>query len=235
MNKFLPVIEQYRVMQQSVRPAYMEGTSSQVVIIDMGHGGLSMDNKTYATAPSKMAVHPDFTFWEGAWTRAIGYTFASKLREAGRNYVIISNDQDISLTKRVQLTQFASHQMPDHNFYVCCIHANAFGQENANGVEVFTSPGETKSDPIATVYYNKLERLGWKMRPALGDGDPDKEARFTMLTGPEQYGIPSILPEIGFYTNYDQAVEMCKPETMEFIVELMLEADTRVDYDNLLR
>ena len=234
MNKFAPVIERYRTLQKQIPPSYV-GKSDQIVIIDMGHGGMDKTNKVYATAPSKMAEHKDFTFFEGAWTRAIGYTWARELMHAGRSYSMISNDMDIPLTKRVQLAQFVYDQFPNRSMYLCSLHGNAFGIEKVSGVEVFTSEGTSKADPVATEYYNQLELLGWKMRHAYGDGDPDKEARFTMLTGPESFGLPAILPEIGFYTNYEQATEMCKPEVMDQIAELLLVADIQVDYLNLAR
>lgn len=235
MNKFTPVIERYRTLQRTIPPSYMDGKSDQVTIIDMGHGGLSPDNKIYATAPKKMAKHKDFTFLEGPWTRAVGYSFARELGLAQRNYAIISTDKDIPLLKRVQLIKFITNQFPGKKFYVNCIHGNAFGLEKVGGVEVYTSPGATRADPIASEYFNQLAGLGWRMRAGYGDGDSDKEARFTMLTGPEKFGIPSILPEIGFYTNYDQAVEMCQPDTMDDIAQFMKEADIRVDYKDLLR
>ena len=212
---------------------HMDGKSDQYVIIDMGHGALDKSGN-YITAPSKMAKHDDFTFLEGVWTRSIGYTFAQELLHAGRNYVLLVKDEDIPLMVRVARIKRIV-EMLNGVPYVNCIHGNAFGQNNVSGIEIYTSPKTTKADMPASEYFNQLAGLGWRMRAGYGDGDSDKEARFTMLTGPEKFGIPSILPEIGFYTNYEQAVEMCKPEIMDDIAHFMKEADVRVDYKDLLR
>lgn len=61
------------------------------------------------------------------------------------------------------------------------IHCNAGG---GFGFEAFTTPGETGSDLWATVLLNEYQKdfPDLKMRVDLGDGDPDKEARFTVLT-----------------------------------------------------
>lgn len=236
MNKFTEVIEHYRGLQQLTPQAWMGGKSDQVMLIDMGHGG--MDTKgNYVTAPNKMAKHENYTFYEGAWTRAVGWALASLLGEAQRNYIVLTPGfVDIPLTARVHsIEQLKRHlSQRDKKPYVHSIHGNAYGLESVNGVEVFTSPGNTKADPLATVYYEQLEKLGWRMRPGYGDGDPDKEARFAMLTGPESHGIPSLLTETGFYTNEAQADEMCDIKTITQIAELMLQADIQIDYNDLL-
>lgn len=211
--------------------------TTQLIIIDAGHGGLNPKGE-YTTAPAKMKVHKDFTFFEGVWNRAIAYTFAQELYNSGRSYVILTDGaDDVPLSDRIQnaVSVHGAAKRMGIRSYIACLHGNAFGVETVNGVEVYTSPGHTVSDPLATIYINELEKLGWKMRLGLGDGDPDKEARFTMLTGPEAFGIPSILTEIGFYSNYKQAMKMCQPEIMTMIGQLLRDADARIDELNLLR
>jgi N-acetylmuramoyl-L-alanine amidase len=106
-------------------------------------------------------------------------------------------------------------------FYYHSVHANAFGVESAKGVEVWTSRGETKSDQLATLYYNQLNNLGWPMRPDMADGDPDKEEDFTVL---KETPMPALLTETGFYTNYEECQEMMKLTTMHKIADLMCQA-----------
>lgn len=235
-NIFRPVVERYRSLQTSVPPMYLGNPDPQMLLIDMGHGALDKSGK-YVT-PGKRAAHPDFAFYEGVWTRAIGWTLARKMYNSSRNYAVLTYGyKDIPLAMRVLgATQFSNiARMNGKKIYLMSIHGNAFGVESVNGVEIFTSPGDTMSDPIATVYYNELKKLGWKMRPGFGDGDPDKEARFTMLTGPEKYGIPAILPEIGFYTNEKQVREMCLPQTMDKIAEILRNADVRLNELNIFQ
>ena len=234
MNIFQQVITLYRELKNEIPPIHINEKCDQVVIIDPGHGGLL--NGRYTTAPDKMAIHDDFTFWEGVWTRAVAWSFAMELRTAQRNYVIlVPGDKDIYLSQRLALIREIVKSLPKtKKFYVNSIHGNAFGVEAVRGVEVFTSPGETVSDPLAHVYFDELKELKWKMRPGNGLGNPDKEARFAMLTGPEAIGVPAILTETGFYTNREQAAEMCEIRTIAKIANIMKNADVRIDYRGLL-
>ena len=87
-------------------------------------------------------------------------------------------NEDISLSKRVHRANALYRQNTDS--ILVSIHANAAG---GTGYEVFTSPGQTTSDVVATVFFKKTEEEFPEeaMRPAYGDGDPDKEAKFYVL------------------------------------------------------
>lgn len=71
------------------------------------------------------------------------------------------------------------------------IHANAGG---GTGFEVYTSPGETKADSIATALIEQLQQdfPEIKMRKDLADGDPDNEAVFYIL---KHTKAPALLAE----------------------------------------
>lgn len=79
------------------------------------------------------------------------------------------------------------------------IHCNSGG---GTGFECFTSPGQTSSDPWATAvledYHKAFPELAY--RKDVQDGDPDKEARFTVLTSTKG---PAILFELGFIDQKD--------------------------------
>ena len=80
------------------------------------------------------------------------------------------------------------------------IHANGFTKEKANGWGVYTSKGETKSDMIATVLFEKAKKEfpKHKMRMDRSDGDVDKEANFWVL---KNTTMSAILSENFFMTN----------------------------------
>jgi len=59
------------------------------------------------------------------------------------------------------------------------------GWSNATGIEVFTTVGQTKSDKYAEICLDVLAKYfpTVRQRVDMSDGDKDKEANFTVLTG----------------------------------------------------
>lgn len=90
------------------------------------------------------------------------------------------------------------------------IHCNAAESQSATGFEVFTSPGYTAADPIATSLWEGLRQTfpGMRARLDASDGDPDKEARFRVLTGTT---MPAVLVELGFISNPEEEKRLLLP------------------------
>ena len=84
-------------------------------------------------------------------------------------------------------------------FYLS-IHANAGG---GIGSEIFTSPGHTKSDRIATIFGQEYQKTfpNRKLRTDFSDSDLDKEGRFYVLTNTK---MPAILTENFFMDNREE-------------------------------
>lgn len=111
----------------------------------------------------------------------------------------------VSMTRHgdefVELGQRATLANIDEADYFVSIHCNAAENRGARGFEVWTSPGKTGADPLATEIFRAMECSdpSAPARKDLGDGDVDKEARFTVLVKTE---MPAVLVEVGFLTNY---------------------------------
>lgn len=195
-------------------------TDSEYIIgIDAGHGGI-IEGK-YITAPAKMYDHGEFVFYEGVFTRAIAIYYSNMLLKEGiSHYFTTDSNYDISLHIRCIRENNMFRTFPNKKHIFNSIHSNAApeGQEDANGIEVYTSIGDTPADPIASIYFDNYKKKGWEMRKDMYDGDPDKESQFYVLKHTKS---PAILHELGFYTNKNQALELIKPDTQQYFAELM--------------
>lgn len=89
------------------------------------------------------------------------------------------------------------------------IHVNAVGSDgkwhDARGWSVYTSPGKTKADALATCIWNAADKnLPHSSRHAIradwSDGDPDFEAKLYVLT---RTSCPAVLTENLFQDNSD--------------------------------
>ena len=156
------------------------------IILDNGHGG--------NTPGKRSPVWPDGTqLMEFEFNRNIVKRIKNQIPDA---IVLVPEIIDITLPDRV----WRANKIWDANGQKDCIlisvHGNAGG---GTGFEVWTSPGQTKSDEYATKMFNAMKALlpvGFPMRKDLSDGDVDKEENFYILSKSK---CPAILTENLFY------------------------------------
>lgn len=193
-----------------------------LIILDPGHGG--MLGARYVTAPAKMFAHKDGpTIYEGKWNREIVAKLKYLLtRERIKFVETVSDFKDVPLPERVEFANKKAKAFNGRAIYVS-IHANAGG---GNGFEVYTSPGETKSDLIADIWVEEMEKEFPKRvsRTDFSDGDADKEARFFVLT---QTTCPAILTESFFMDNLEDAAYMLTNEAQRRVAEVHLKTILR--------
>ncbi len=153
-----------------------------LILIDPGHGGddpgAVAENCTEASINLRVA-------------QQLGPILASEKFDV---YYTRYFDQTISLATRVGI---ANSLHPD--LYLS-LHCNSATSPRGRGLEVFTSPGQTRSDIIATHLLNSFAQSfpDTKIRIDNSDGDPDKEADFYVL---RSTGCPAVLIEMGFLSN----------------------------------
>ena len=149
---------------------------------------------------------PDGTFKEWEWSREVLQIVKIGLRQNGVKTVVIAPESEPS-TAWLKKNRFDVANKIDNAFYFS-LHVNAApgqGWQQARGIEVWTSKGQTKSDEYATKIFialrNEFEKdfsdfkLFW--RTDMSDGDIDKEANFTELLSKH----PSVLLEFLFMNN----------------------------------
>jgi N-acetylmuramoyl-L-alanine amidase len=166
-------------------------------VIDPGHGG------TDSGAVGYIGGQP---YFEKDIVLRVAQALHNQLSVDGRFHVALSRPGDSfpSLNQRATVANSLGAKLVS-------IHANAGG---GTGFECFTTPGQTESDKLATALLAAYARESSGFEGPLPgrydtkDGDPDKEARFTVLTGTKG---PAVLFELGFMDRESDLKLMLEP------------------------
>lgn len=183
-----------------------------IPILDNGHGG--MINGVYQTPGKRSPNWECGVLYEGAFNRWFVNRLMEKLDRASIPYFNVSPEvDDISLRIRVDRANRIHGKQP--NVYLLSVHANAGGGE---GIEGFTSPGQTASDAIAQKFLENLKEdiPEQKFRFDHADGDFDKEAKFYVLT---KTSCPAFLLECGFMDHRKDYLRLWDEEYLEKMVD----------------
>tara|TARA_R100001510_G_scaffold49745_1_gene48261 strand:+ start:963 stop:1601 length:639 start_codon:yes stop_codon:yes gene_type:complete len=196
-------------------------SSKYLWIFDNGHGGII--NGVYQTPGKRSPIWDDGSqLFEGEFNRAIVERLMKLCKKANIDCVnLVDTKEDMSLSKRTAKANEIYRDSEKPCIYVS-IHANGFNKESANGWEVFTSRGETKSDEIAEVLFQKAqaEFPMYRMRKDYRDGDADKEANFYVLI---HTAMPAILSENFFMTNENECRLIMSEEGRDRIAKIHFE------------
>jgi len=153
-----------------------------VLIIDPGHGG---------SDPG--AIGPAGTR-EADVNLVLAYHLAD-LFPRGKCYMTRVNDSYLSTTHRARLH-------PEADAFIS-LHCNSVEDNpSAEGFEIWTSPGVTTADALATSIFKSVVRHSSEQRRFRcdwADHDCDKEGRFTVLL---KTPMPAVLVEVAFISNH---------------------------------
>ena len=191
------------------------------------------------TTPGKQS--PDGKFRECLYSREVVKMIKSKLEQKGVKVFIDYEDlqpnsamkgstakqeQSRELIWRVNYVNNLCTKYGTSNCVYVSVHVNAAGADgqwkNARGWSVYTSPGKTKSDILATYLYNEAKAIlppdsKYYVRSDWSDGDPDYEANFYVLT---KTRCPAVLTENLFQDNKDDVAFLTSDEGKEKIVDI---------------
>lgn len=105
-----------------------------------------------------------------------------------------SHDMTMTLNERSEICNTLS---PD---LILSLHCNSFSTPGPNGMEVFTSPGQTMSDVAAGRIIDRMTAQFplSRFRTDEADGDKDKESNYHIL---RETTSPAVLIEMGFLSN----------------------------------
>lgn len=197
--------------------------SKYLYIFDPGHGGL-VDGK-YQTAGKRSPKFADGrVLFEGVNNRDNVQRIMKAFRDNGLECVdVVDSDNDVSLIERVKK---ANKLSKDRKCVYISIHSDANGDgvkwDQASGMSVYTSNGQTKSDIFASIVidelYNKFtSTIKWRTNNT--DGDKDQEENFYVLKNTD---CPAILCELGFHTNEAETKRMMTLDYKNKIVDAMV-------------
>ena len=189
------------------------------LILDYGHGGII--DGVYQTPGGKqyhfIEEDPIVSIYEGVTNRQTAAGLANLALEAGVPVWDCVGDRRISepviWTELVQADVPLSLRVRSANKHPCGLlvscHSNAVGNNirgpslPAQGIEVYTSRGTTRSDAVAESlaesFRVNLAELRWR-RVA--------EANFYIL---RRSTMPAVLGEVGFFTNLGDASFLLQP------------------------
>lgn len=132
-----------------------------------------------------------------------------RILTAGGHIVGMSRHTDtfVSLTDQARLANAFDSDL------VIALHFNSATNHEAEGYEVYTAPGQTRSDRVATIMFPCLgSSCPGPGRKDLSDGDPDKESKFYVLVHTR---APAILIEFGFLSHLETEREFMKVGTAD--------------------
>lgn len=183
-----------------------------IVLIDNGHG---------SNTPGKCS--PDKSLREYRWAREIAAHIEDVLKTKGIDARrIVTEDTDVPLAIRATRVNTICRQVGKQNVILISVHSNAAGGDgkwkSAGGWCVYTTPGKTKADDLATELWNAakselkpyaerfevLQKAGEydarqvPFRADWSDGDPDYEANFYII---RKTLCPAVLTESLFQDN----------------------------------
>jgi N-acetylmuramoyl-L-alanine amidase len=178
---------------------------------------------------------PDGRHKEYLWSRKVGKMLAERLKQEGFEVAFTNTkDTEIGLSRRKEIANNLDTPRGDAKFLLS-LHNNAAGMGNewcaARGFEIYTTKGQTRSDLFATVIFEQLQEDfpttdGYKHRMDPSDGDPDKEANFTVLMGNNYWGV---LLEWLFQDNPDDVVLLEDDSVNHKLVESLTKALIFID------
>lgn len=193
--------------------------SKPIIILDNGHGMETPGKRSPIWDDGKQLFEYEFN-------RDVVRRISAALNERKiENVILVPEWNDIPLADRAKRANDIAKGNKGGAILIS-VHANAGG---GTGWEVYTSPGQTKADPLATMLYNEAEKEfapdGWKMRADHFDGDPDKEAQFYILT---KTTCPAVLTENFFMDTEKDCRFIMSEDGRERIANMHVAAIKRV-------
>ena len=182
---------------------------------------------------------PDGKFKEYKYSREVVQAASAILKNMGYQVFIDVEQDDLNLPQNKELAtrcRIVNELVKQYkNCIYVSVHVNAAASDGkwheGTGWEVYTTPGITKSDKLATCLYNaaRFNLKDKKLRTDFSDGDADKEAHLYVL---KNTNCPAVLTENFFQDNKKDVEYLTSDEGFHSIVRLHVEGILQYIKDN---
>lgn len=206
-----------------------------VILIDVGHGKDTPGKRSPDAVAGKLAS--PLYFREFSWTRRCGQGIVDVLQAEGFTaFLLVKEEEDVPLKERTNRVAAYCRTYGIQNVLLISIHVNAAGKGqkwmDARGWCIYTSPGETVSDRLATeIHAAAVPELTQReyartflptskqkaIRTDFSDGDPDYEAKLWMLT---KTPCPAVLSENMFQDNKEDVAFLKSDQGLGACIQL---------------
>ena len=200
-----------------------------VILLDNGHAESTPGKR------SPIFDDGETQFFEYKFNRNIVQKIAKELDKLNIKYHVLvpEVEEDIKLTERANRANKYCKEYGAGKCLLISIHADAAGNgkewKSARGWSVYTTKGVTKSDAIATIFFDTAQKIlpdyNMKLRKDMSDGDPDYEENFTIIYAAN---CPAILTENLFYDNKTDVNFLMSEEGENVITKIHVEAIKKI-------
>lgn len=170
------------------------------IVIDAGHGGHDPGAINLEAGVEEKNLNLQYAIALQSWLEGMGHTVR----------MVRDSDHFVPLVER---TARANQEIPPADAFIS-IHCNAAGNQSAVGAEIWTSPGKTSADSLASFIGNAITANcnTTPFRRDDSDGDLDKEGRLYVLI---HTNCPAVLIEVGFISNTPEANRLKDTATIQ--------------------
>lgn len=219
------------------------GIKLPIILLDPGHGVDTPGKRSPDASAGK--IHSPLYFREYSWARRCAQGIVDVLQAEGYTaFLLVKEENDVPLKERTERIKAYCRTYGTGNVIMVSIHVNAAKSDkqwhDARGLSIYTSPGLTKSDTLATCIYeaavdelvhrtyghpygNTFGPESGKQKPIRSDwkdGDPDYEAAFWMLT---KHPATAVLVEHMFQDNKKDVEWLLSDEGLGSCIQLNVE------------
>jgi len=162
-------------------------------MLDPGHAGRTVD-------PG--AVHAKSGLQEADVVLVVAQLVKKYLTAAGHEVQLTRNTWEDKKADELSYRTALSNEWEADVFV--SLHCNSAENKEAKGFEVWTSPGNTRGDRLASYIYEEIHKefSDRRGRTDYSDGDADKESHFYVLV---YTAAPACLIEMAFISNDEEA------------------------------